>query len=210
MSTAPLTGVPPIDSLNKAGKNLCGQGRSYGLAFLNSERIPSPTRSIDTELNVLKQLAVLESGDGDLAGSQRRLIEERLAEPETRKAEATAARRAELAVDLRETVSAGASFVVLNYTMFGLWFIMPSRAFVLALGLLLLVYLRKPPEGAIAAIGASVVPILTLCFSLFTTVLASKGLLAVPLVAWLVTRIPNSWFSLGYKRPIARRLQPRQ
>ena len=43
-------------------------------------------------------------------------------------------------------------------------------------------------------------PILTLCFSLFTTVLASKGLLAVPLVAWLVTRIPDSWFAVHHWR----------
>jgi hypothetical protein len=204
---APLFGAQPVDTLNKVGARLYDECRSYGFSFLQFGQDPLATKAeaeiekLMTEIRALEMLrTAITQSDFE---QQRRQLRAKLAGLEEEKAESTAAlakRRAELAVDLRKTVSAGASFVVLNYSMFGLWVVVPSLLFVMALDLLLFAYDRMPPEAAVVAIGASVVPILTLCFSLFTTVLVSKGLLAVPLVAWLATRLPNAWFTLTYWR----------
>lgn len=76
--------------------------------------------------------------------------------------------------------------MVLNYTMFGGWSFFLSLAFVLAMDLLLLTYLRMPLLSVPLAVGASAVPLITLCFSMATTVLASKGLLLVPILCAII------------------------
>ena len=203
---APIFGVDAVDPLNKVGRKLYTECRSYGLAFLQFGEDPlqsAEAERLAAELGKLQALSPA-SLTSELA-ARRAQLEKQLIAFEHRKAEIAAQLERmtrDLAVDLRETTSAGASFVVLNYSMFGLWFIVPSLLFAIGLDLLLYAYARMPAEGAIIAIGASVVPILTLCFSLWTTVLASKGLLMVPLLAWLVSRVPDAWFSAGHWRAL--------
>jgi hypothetical protein len=89
-------------------------------------------------------------------------------------------------IDITKTASAGASFVVLNFALFGFWSIPFSLAFVFAMDLLLYAFVRMPRASVPAALGAISVPVLSLCFSFVTTVLASKGLLLIPALGWAV------------------------
>lgn len=89
-------------------------------------------------------------------------------------------------VDIRESASANASFVVMNYVMFGIPGILLSMLFVLAIDMLLWVYERLDDAMLTPVIAAAVVPCLALSFSLMTTVLASKGILLIPLIGWVI------------------------
>lgn len=89
-------------------------------------------------------------------------------------------------LDVNLTSSSGASFQTLNFAMFGWWSLPASVAFVLALDLLLYAYMRMPGVSLVPVIAAISVPVLGLCFSMMTTILASKGLLLIPMVGWAV------------------------
>jgi hypothetical protein len=84
-------------------------------------------------------------------------------------------------VTVEASASAGASFVIMNYAIFGWPGLALSFVFVMAMDLLIWLYKRIDSLMLIPAIAASVVPLLGLSFGLFTTALASKGLLLIPL-----------------------------
>jgi hypothetical protein len=221
---ARLVGVPPVDILNTVGKEHYEHCRSFGFTFLQAWQDPVAAppqvdtdtlrKSLQDDLNkvVARQQAAIAAGASaktlddivrmrtDIELKLRKLDEE-LAQ--RRKAEQEIAeKKLELKVELRETVSAGAAFVVLNYTMFGLWSLALSFGFLLAIDLLLWSYLRMTNVLALAAVGASVVPISALSFSQLTTVLASKGLLLVPFVCWLIGALPGLIDGLvNWRRP---------
>lgn len=83
-------------------------------------------------------------------------------------------------VDIRESASAGASFAVMNYAIFGAIGIPLSVVFILCIDSLLFVYARTSSLMVVQSIASVAVPVLTMSFSLFTTVMVSKGLALIP------------------------------
>lgn len=163
---ASLVGRRPIDIMNIVGQANFGEDGGFGIVIpgVSDE---APVNTAASRAHITRRLCPsYVTGEPKAVGSG--------ANPANSNA-----------VDLKETASASASFMVVNYTAFGIWTVPLSLAFIIGLDLLLLVYARMPLLAVPVAIGASAVPILNLSFSMFTTVLASKGLLIVPLIAWI-------------------------
>ncbi len=95
-------------------------------------------------------------------------------------------------IDVSLTASSSASFVVMNYAMFGWYGVIISLALIYALDFLLFIYQRMDEVMLVPAIASLIVPAAGLSFSLFTTSLASKGLLLIPLtclaLGWLLNK----------------------
>jgi hypothetical protein len=97
-------------------------------------------------------------------------------------------------IDVTNSASSSASFVVMNYAMFGWLGVIFSLVFVYAMDFLLFMYQSIDEVMLVPVIAALAVPVLGLSFSLLTTSLASKGLLLIPLIClvlgWLLRNIP--------------------
>jgi hypothetical protein len=164
---AGFVGVPPIDIMNIVGRINFAEFTGFGIL------VPG----VNDDMHAGKLGLKKKSGK-----SQCIVADEIKAEPKRR---ATDLRREVAPIDVSRTVSASASFLILNYASFGIlsWFF--SLAFVISMDFILLLYRRMPAVAVAVAVGASSVPILTLSSTFFTTVLASHGLLLVPIVSSL-------------------------
>lgn len=87
------------------------------------------------------------------------------------------------------SVSASASYSIINYAIFGWWGHVLSFLIIPALDLLLFLYRKMEGRLILPLMSAMLVPISSLSFSMVTTVLLSKGLLLIPLlflgVSWI-------------------------
>lgn len=87
------------------------------------------------------------------------------------------------------SVSASASYSIINYAILGWWGHVLSLLMIPALDLLLFLYRKMEGRLILPLISAMLVPISSLSFSMVTTVLLSKGLLLIPLlflgVSWI-------------------------
>lgn len=92
-------------------------------------------------------------------------------------------------IDIAQSASAGASFVVMNYTMFGLSSLLLSISIIFGMDIVLLGYRYIDDTILFAAVSASAIPALSLSFCLFTTVMASKGWLLIPLVCFVIGKV---------------------
>lgn len=96
------------------------------------------------------------------------------------------------------SVSASASYSIINYAILGWWGHALSFLMVPMLDLLLFLYRRIEGRFILPLMSAMLVPVSSLSFSMMTTVFLSKGLLLIPLlflgVSWLdqATRMGRS------------------
>jgi hypothetical protein len=167
LKIAGFFGVSPIDIMNIVGRINFAQFTGFGILL----------PGINDDVHVSKLGLKKKYGK-----SQCIVADEIKSEPRRR---ATDLRGEAAPIDVSRTASASASFPVLNYASFGIlsWFL--SLAFVICMDFLLLLYRRMPAVAVGVAVGASSVPLLGLSSSFFTTVLASKGLLLIPIVSAL-------------------------
>lgn len=192
---APIFKVKGVDAFREVAAKHKDQGGSFGLKVLEMDApaapLPAPkVLKMDAPAAPLPVRKVREmdasaaSPNAPQGGVATRSIAEAIPCDPHRNADC---------VDVTKSASAGASFVVMNYAIFGWAGVGLSLAFVFAMDILLWLYKRIDDVMLVPAIAASAVPTLTLSFSLFTTVLASKGLLLIPLfclgLGWVLVRM---------------------
>lgn len=162
---APLFKEDPVDIFNEVAVKNKNNGTSLGLRFLE---IDSP---------VVKKA---DAGDGLRSISSNPQCDNRVVLD---------------CIDVSKSASSGASFVVMNYAMFGWYGMVFSLLFVYAMDFLLFVYKRMDELVLVPAVAAFLVPVLGLSFSMLTTSLVSKGLLLVPLTCLFLGYVLKNFFS---------------
>lgn len=198
---AKLIGTQPIDSSNIIAKSNQDNGRSFGLSLLESgaplakppdlksnslnyassvepndsamgvEKVGSPTLPSDFASNPLDKASSLKSGRsiGDAIKCDEKI------------------RRG--CIDVSLTGTSTGSFAMMNYVIFGWFGLFLSIAVVFLIDGLLYAYRHITGFMLLPAVGAIIVPILGLSFSLLTTTLASRGLLLIPLLCFVASKL---------------------
>jgi hypothetical protein len=166
---ANLMGAQPVDPSNVVAINNKDSGKSFGFSLFELSA-PIATSPKDEGSSVGKKAS---------STSERSIGQALKCDPNLRSG----------CIDVSLTGTSTASFVMMNYSIFGWLGLFISIAFVFAIDGLLYAFTWIRGFMLVPAAGAIIVPILGLSFSMMTTTLASRGLLIIPLLCFIASKL---------------------